>query len=104
MLLALLAIQATAPPTAADVHAVEVGRILSPRTDVTHDGQRYVEFGPEIETRNATCRQAAQTQYDCSYEVRIKEFLSRDPGPWASRLERLHWRGGRWHRKPRHKL
>ena len=86
-------------PTAADVQAMEVSRVLEPLIDHSRAGRAYVEFAPTVETRNVSCVLLADKAADCTFETRVREFLAQDFGPWEVRTERFEWHQGRWHRR-----
>src|SRR5262245_24443298 len=94
----LLLLADPASPTAADVQAVEVTRVLEPLTDYARDGRGYVERAPSIETRAATCAPISVNRFECTYEARLKDFFAQSFGPWEPRRERIEWRDGRWKR------
>jgi hypothetical protein len=93
---ALLALLALTAPSAADIQAHEVTRVIGPYVDRARDGRLYAEFAPDVETRGAICEPAGRGKHDCRYEVRTKDFFDNAFGPWAPAAVRLRWKGGRW--------
>jgi hypothetical protein len=80
---------ALAVPSASDVQAMEVSRVLEPFVDYDRKGRRFVEFAPDVETRAVICVKAAENMADCTYETRIRDFVEPEFGPWETRRERL---------------
>jgi len=91
-------LSAIAPPVAADIHALEVTRLMAANISYTRDGRAYVEHAPTIETRNVHCVAAGVAVFDCDYEVRTKDFLAADFSPWSPRHEQVIWRDKCWQR------
>ncbi|WP_144037741.1 hypothetical protein [Sphingopyxis sp. KK2] len=91
--MALLALTA---PSADDIQALEVTRVIGPYVDQTRDGRLYAEFAPDVETRGAMCEPVAGGSHDCRYEVRTKSFFDNAFGQWQPMSVRLRWKNGRW--------
>ena len=95
-MLALFILSAIASPAAADIHALEVTRVMIPDVSHARDGRAYVEFAPTIETRNVHCVLVDAAVFDCDYELRTKNFFTADFSSWAPKHERVIWRDKRW--------
>ncbi|HEU0098053.1 MAG TPA: hypothetical protein VFQ67_04685 [Allosphingosinicella sp.] len=96
MILLAALLLASAPPTAADVQAVEKARVLAPLTSYTRDGKAYVEFAPTVETRNPVCTSAADGAFDCAFESRTSDAFAPETARWEPRRERLVHQNGCW--------
>jgi hypothetical protein len=91
--LVLLAIIA---PSAADIQALEVTRVIGPYAETTRDGRFHAEFAPSVETRGTLCEAIGDDEYDCRYETRTKAFFDNEFGAWEAIGVRLQWKEGRW--------
>lgn len=85
------------PPKDADISDLETGRVLKPFVSSTRDGNRFVEFAPSVETRGIACIPDGNA-FTCSYESRIKPYLSNMWDEWQARTMRVTWdaRAGCW--------
>ncbi|WP_428685248.1 hypothetical protein [Sphingopyxis sp.] len=92
-LLILLAIIA---PSAADIQALEVTRVIGPYVETTRDGRFHAEFAPSVETRGTVCEATGDDAYDCRYETRTKAFFDNEFGAWEAIVVQLQWKEGRW--------
>lgn len=91
-----LALLAVAAPTAAQVQIIELDRVSAPLTSYAKDGRAYVEFAPDVETRNVACTLEKQSIFKCNYEARTRPAFEREFGPWERRQARLVWRRNCW--------
>ena len=99
-MLLLLAVAATALPSASDVQAMEEGRVLEPFVSYDQRGRAFAEFAPVVQTRSVSCVRAEHGEADCTYHARVRDFFGSEFGPWETRRERLVWRNNRWVRLP----
>jgi hypothetical protein len=93
LLLALLTLTA---PSADDIQALEVTRVIGPHVERTRDGRLFAEFAPDVETRGVVCEPVADGEHDCRYEVRTKGFFDNAFSPWQLVAVRLRWKDEHW--------
>ncbi|MBB6428072.1 hypothetical protein [Sphingopyxis sp. JAI128] len=93
---AMLLIAAIVPPEPSDVHAIELARATAPYVSYTRDGRAFAEFAPTVETRNVSCKLHHEAIFDCTYDVRTKDFLGSDFTAWLPKAARITFRDNCW--------
>ena len=85
--LALLALLIAAP-TPTEVRAAEDYRVIQPLISYAKDGRGFVEFAPDVETRDEVCEPTRRRNtFHCTYDARVRRAFAREFGPWEARDE-----------------
>lgn len=87
---------AVSAPQADDIQAVEYALASAPYLSQTRDGRAFVEFGPTVEVRNVNCSRRDERRFDCTYEVREKEFFDSDFASWQPKRKQLIFTNKCW--------
>lgn len=95
LLIAAMAAAVSAPQLD-DIQAIEYVRAAAPYVSQTRDGRAFVEFGPTVEVRNVSCSRRDERLFDCTYEVREKEFFATDFASWQPKRQLLAFQDKRW--------